>query len=395
MLMEQVRVLAEQGELRFEEVTAVLGIGYVALEVRDLEQASDFFQRGRDTAIRYELAALETSANCGYAEVLLWTGQWSKAEDLATELLSTDADDSRLHAIIGTLSTRSGRDGGLEHLERSWSGAARRGTDFLLRSATALAERSWLLGDVDRSLVDGFADVLELGLANGFPWPAGSLAFWLSQLGVITEVPPGVPQPFAAVLHGDFREAAAFWEARRAPYERALALLAGDPASRLDALEVFETLGATAVAAKVRKDLKADGVPVTRGRGQATRSNTSRTDRPAVRDPPTARRIADERSDRRSTLRLAADRRTPRVGIANKARSVFPSRSSPPRTHRRTAHDLINDWRAGRSQRHADLAHHPTSSRPNHSNRTPHRRSPPEAQIGMSLRASRRSTRRG
>ena len=62
---------------------------------------------------------------------------------------------------------------------------------------------------------------------------------------------------------------------RRAPYERALALLTGDPASRLDALEVFETLGATAVAAKVRKDLKADGVPVTRGRGQATRSNTA------------------------------------------------------------------------------------------------------------------------
>jgi DNA-binding CsgD family transcriptional regulator len=275
VLMEQVRVLAEQGELRFEEVTAVLGIGYVALEVRDLEQASDFFQRGRDTAIRYELAALETSANCGYAEVLLWTGQWSKAEDLATELLSTDADDSRLHSIIGTLRTRSGRDGGLEHLQRSWSSAARRGTDFLLRSATALAERSWLVGDVERSLVEGFADVLELGLTNGYPWPAGSLAYWLIQLEVITEVPRTVPQPFAAVLHGDFCEAARFWDLRRAPYERALALLTGDPASRLDALEVFETLGATAVAAKVRKDLKADGVQVTRGRGQATRRNTA------------------------------------------------------------------------------------------------------------------------
>jgi DNA-binding NarL/FixJ family response regulator len=40
-------------------------------------------------------------------------------------------------------------------------------------------------------------------------------------------------------------------------------------------LEVFETLGATAVAAKLRKALREDGVTVPRGRGRDTRRHAA------------------------------------------------------------------------------------------------------------------------
>jgi DNA-binding NarL/FixJ family response regulator len=58
------------------------------------------------------------------------------------------------------------------------------------------------------------------------------------------------------------------------PFERALALSEGDVAARLDALAVLDGLGADAVAAKLRRLLRADGVRhVPRGPRRATRAN--------------------------------------------------------------------------------------------------------------------------
>lgn len=59
------------------------------------------------------------------------------------------------------------------------------------------------------------------------------------------------------------------------PYEKALALMHGEGKSRLEALEILGTLGATAVAAKVRKALRDDGVVVPRGRGRDTRKHAA------------------------------------------------------------------------------------------------------------------------
>jgi DNA-binding NarL/FixJ family response regulator len=77
------------------------------------------------------------------------------------------------------------------------------------------------------------------------------------------------------VIDGNSRQAADVWRTRKAPYERALALLSGDTAERLEALELLETLGATAVAAKARQQLRHDGIAVPRGRGKATRRHVA------------------------------------------------------------------------------------------------------------------------
>jgi DNA-binding NarL/FixJ family response regulator len=72
-------------------------------------------------------------------------------------------------------------------------------------------------------------------------------------------------------MEGKPTEAATIWEAKGIPYERGLALMHGDEKARLEALDVFETLGATAVAAKLRKILRNDGIAVPRGKGRDTR----------------------------------------------------------------------------------------------------------------------------
>jgi len=65
------------------------------------------------------------------------------------------------------------------------------------------------------------------------------------------------------------------WEARGAPYERAVALMYGTQTDRLEGLEGLEVLGATAVAGRFRKVMRDQGVTVPRGKGRATRHHAA------------------------------------------------------------------------------------------------------------------------
>jgi DNA-binding CsgD family transcriptional regulator len=276
-LIEQVRSRAKHSKSRFEEVWALLSMSGVAVEIRDLERASDFSQRARDTAVRYEIPVLETWARSQYAETLLWKGDWAAAENLATETLGSNAKaDARLRAVLGSLRTRSGRSGGSENLELSWSMAKESGEiDYLLRAASARAERMWILSDPNPSLLEEFEDVFDRGMRQEFPWPAASLGFWLWRLGRPPQSPDLLPEPYAAVIAGNIDEAADFWKARGAPYEQALALACGDRKERLASVEILEDLEASAVAAKLRKELRDEGVSVPRGKGRATRDHAA------------------------------------------------------------------------------------------------------------------------
>ena len=74
---------------------------------------------------------------------------------------------------------------------------------------------------------------------------------------------------------GRWREAAAAWEAAGCPYEQAAALAESpDPEQLLTALAMLDELGATPLAAKVRKHLRALGVRrIPRGPLDETRVN--------------------------------------------------------------------------------------------------------------------------
>ena len=104
-------------------------------------------------------------------------------------------------------------------------------------------------------------------------WPAGSLALWLWKLGVLEEMPEGLPAPYQDMFDGRIEAAAGFWASRKVPYEAALALMSGDLPQRLQSLDLLDSLGASSVAAKLRLDLRADGIALPRGKGKTTRSS--------------------------------------------------------------------------------------------------------------------------
>lgn len=276
-IMEQLHQRAHLGGHRYEEVLALLRMAEVALEVRDIDRASDFSARARSTAGRYELPILETQASVVRAEALLWSGAWAEAEDLATETIGRHSSaDARLAAVLGLIRTRTGRGSAVEYLDQAWSLATKSGEiDHLLGSAAAIAERMWVVDSPDNALLEQFRDLVDRGIRFEYPWPAGSLALWLFNLGGLEEVLEGLPAPYRDLLSGWVDRSASFWESRKIPYGKAIALISGDVSQRLEAVELLDSLGAAAVAARVRKDLREEGVPTPRGKGRATRGHAA------------------------------------------------------------------------------------------------------------------------
>ncbi len=144
---------------------------------------------------------------------------------------------------------------------------------ILLFAAAAAAESMWIHDRPDSDKLARFRQLVERGLESEYPWPAGHLSFWLWMSDGLGEVPPGLPTPYLDLFSGRIESAANFWASRRIPYSRALALWSGDAEQRVEALGLLEGLGASAVAAKLRRTLRSEGVSLPRGKGKATRSN--------------------------------------------------------------------------------------------------------------------------
>ena len=276
-LLEEALRRAQLGGYPFEETHALVNMLSAAAERRELAVASDLAQRAIDTATRYEIQAFEIFARAMYAEVLVWEGDWVAAEDLSVQLFGSHPQSNRSShhliagRVLGRLQARRGIPEAQDTLDRTWSLVeVNAEISNLLPTAAALAEHMWLTGEADPDRIARFREVLDEGILE-YPWVGGDLAFWLWKLDELSEVPDGIAEPYRLVMEGKPAEAAAIWHEKGIPYERALALMDGDERDQLEALEVFETLGATAVASKLRQQLRNDGVTVPRSRRRDTR----------------------------------------------------------------------------------------------------------------------------
>jgi DNA-binding CsgD family transcriptional regulator/tetratricopeptide (TPR) repeat protein len=260
----------------YEESRALFNHGWAAAESRDLSTASDYVQRAINSAVRHELPALEKYAVAMHARVLELQGDWTKAEDLATDLLDSMALSQMVALpILGVIMARKGRTEALSTLTQAWEMAILAGENQrMMPAAIALAEHAWIFGSGDVPLSD-FERIMTAELERGFQWSPGSMAFWLWKLDGLSKAPTGIAEPYRLVMEGNPNEAAAIWKSKGVPYEQALALMHGDEASQITALEVLDTLGATAVAAKLRRKMRGQGLNVPRGRLRSTRDHAA------------------------------------------------------------------------------------------------------------------------
>jgi DNA-binding CsgD family transcriptional regulator/tetratricopeptide (TPR) repeat protein len=138
----------------------------------------------------------------------------------------------------------------------------------------ARAEMAWLKNNDSLASEEARA-VYDIAVSKEHPWIAGELAFWRWRAGDTFTPPEWIARPFALQIARDWRGAAEEWEKRGCPYERAMALMDGDEAAQLAALEIFERLGARPAIEKLKQIMRSQGIRgIPRGPRLATRENS-------------------------------------------------------------------------------------------------------------------------
>lgn len=260
-----------------KHIDVVYSTGYTNLTYFDVEQrrlgaAADLLGISIPLMVEHDLPICRVVQLGSRSRLNLLFGDWDDAlADADAVLDSPSAPLARTWPLLirAVVSLRRGGDdaGGID---AAWRLARRYGELVrVLPVAAAIVERTWLTGTVDPRL-DECSSLLDSAPVTGLEWARGELAMWLRRIDPAVSI-VGIAEPFALLLDGRFEAAAAAFHMLSTPYDAALALVdSGDPALARDALDVLDRLGADAVAAKVRFDLRAAGVQTIPGPRRAS-----------------------------------------------------------------------------------------------------------------------------
>lgn len=206
-------------------------------------------------------------------------GRWDDAVEAAELALATDVGDpihvDTARCVIGRVRVRRGDPGGVGLLGQVIESAEDSLFQYVWNAYCGAAEHAWLQGRPDDAipLLDR---AFDRAMASDSPWARGEVGFWMWRLGRIDRSPDGAATPFALQMDGDWRAAAEAWRELGCPYETAMALADGDEPAVLEAIAVFDRLGATPAARLLRSRLRERGVAaVPRGPIRATRANVA------------------------------------------------------------------------------------------------------------------------
>jgi DNA-binding CsgD family transcriptional regulator/tetratricopeptide (TPR) repeat protein len=210
--------------------------------------------------------------------LLVRRGDWDGAERGLRRLVDTVDDPGMLFAYsmpwLGRLLARRGDPVAEGMLAAAWEQAQRHRLVLgLAYAGIARVEWAWLAGAPEIAERVGAFLLPRTEHPGAAPF-RGELLRYLARAGLPAESFDGCPPGYAAGLDGDWRAAAAAWQAAGDPYETALELAqSGDPELTGEALRTLEDLGAEPAAAGVRERLRAMGAPVPRGPRAVTRAN--------------------------------------------------------------------------------------------------------------------------
>ena len=175
--------------------------------------------------------------------------------------------------VAGVLAARRGRDG-TGALDEALAIAVRTGeSQRLVPVAAARAEAAWIAGRRE-DLVAEVNRAWAAAVAHPQPWELGELSWWLYLAGDSRPARTPPAAPFALMLAGQHRAAAADWEGLGSPLWAAYALaFSPEITDAQRCLDLLGRLDVPAVRHAVLRDRRSRGLGVPRGPRPASRAN--------------------------------------------------------------------------------------------------------------------------
>jgi DNA-binding winged helix-turn-helix (wHTH) protein/tetratricopeptide (TPR) repeat protein len=253
MLWEAVAMAKAMGD-HHEAVRAMIAVSYTAM-VNDVPlPAREVAEKALRHAEQYEVETLRRYLIVMLARVDVMEGRWDDAERALRAAVETESSVPLLLAL-GSLALVQVRRGdklaAADSLARAWPLAdAAAEPQRIVPLAEVELERAWLAGDVRAARPRLQRTAALSGLFGGH---LGRIIRWQQELGELSSIPDGVPEPYLAELEGRWADAARQWRARGMPYEEALALARTDHAGRGQAIAIAERLGAAPLLRLLRR----------------------------------------------------------------------------------------------------------------------------------------------
>jgi DNA-binding CsgD family transcriptional regulator/tetratricopeptide (TPR) repeat protein len=263
-MLEESLALAREAGLDGLVALAYTNLGSAYGERHDFRDADRYLGEGIAYASERDLDHALLYMQAWQALTHLAQGRWTQAGELGGAVVRRPSASaiSRITALIalGRLRARRGDPGAGAALDEALALALPTGTLQRVGPVRAArAEAAWLAGDRERARGEAEA-AWELAVGHRHPWFTGELAYWRWRAGERAAPPTWTARVYAREIAGDWRKAAAEWERRGCPYERARALAGGDRAAQLTALGIFDTLGGRPAAEALRRLLREEGM---------------------------------------------------------------------------------------------------------------------------------------
>jgi DNA-binding CsgD family transcriptional regulator len=276
-LNESIRIALAAGETE-HALRAYVGISSGLLDHFRLNQARPYLEAGLELAYDAEQVAFHDFLVLEHARLSFLSGTWDDTVREVEHAIDATQLPIRWGAlmVLGRVQARRGEPAATNVLRDAWQIAVQLGEmQRTAPVAAGLAEAAWLRGDAEQALDHACRDYEQGRELGNIPLTA-ELGYWLGKAGERVD-PIDTEHPYALLMTGRWRDAAAVWLDEGCPYEHALALTEStDPADLLLALATLDALRARPLARIVRARLRALGVAhVPRGPSVEARSNAA------------------------------------------------------------------------------------------------------------------------
>jgi len=253
-------------------------IASIYLLFKEYELAKQVLEEGINYCEERNLDASKNYKLYAKARVFLETGDWQRAASILENLVSNPSQVGSVKiaalAALAIIKIRKGEEDALIYLIEAKQLALKTNEHHrIIPVMIAELQYEWLTGkqritEEELKLSNDLIQRVENIFLNS------EFSFWLQKVRKKDLGLPELYEPYKLLKERNSRLAAAFWEAKGCPFEKALALYAGNEDDMKNALLIFQQIGADAVYEKIKMEMRAGGIKkIPRGLRESTKAN--------------------------------------------------------------------------------------------------------------------------